>query len=210
MDIKFNEKIEKVLAQYHQRMEAESLLMQSLPLEEGMKRRNEFLLSVGVETAIFLNSLIKSAKPPLILEIGTSYGYSTIWLAEAAQSFGGKVISLENDSVKASYAREMLENAGLTNIVEIIEGDALTFLEKTKLNFDFVLLDIWKELYMPCFDLFFPKLNKGAWVISDNMIFPPHSKPEMDIYRNHLHQKDTFDSILLPIGSGIEISKLRF
>lgn len=204
-----NKKTENVIVEYHQRIKDEEILMKSLPLEEGMKRRDEFLLSVGEETAIFLNHLVKAAQPKTVLEIGTSYGYSTIWLAEAVQTYGGKIISLEMDAEKVKYAQAELLKAGLENEAEIVVGDALEFLKNTKLKFDFVLLDLWKELYIPSFDLFFSKLNPNAYVISDNMLLPPHSRAEMDIYRNHLKNTNAFDSVLLPIGSGIEISKLK-
>ncbi len=202
-------KIASVLAQYHLRMIEEAALMQSLSLQEGMKKRDDFLLSVGQETAVFLNTLVKSAKPSIILEIGTSYGYSTIWLAEAAKNIGAKVISLENDAKKADFAKQKLAEAGLGDVVEIMVADAIEFLQNTNLKFDFILLDLWKEMYIPCFDLFYPKLNNGAWVISDNMIFPTHSKPEMDIFRQHLRDTNAFDTILMPIGSGIEVSFFR-
>ncbi len=204
-----NQKIKTIIEEYQWRIQEENVLMQSLSITEGMSRRDEFLLSVGEEVAVFLNSLVKSAKPMLILEIGTSYGFSTIWLAEAAQTYGGKIISLENDSQKAAFAQQKLREAELDEVVEIIVGDALVFLQQTPLCFDFVLLDLWKELYIPSFDLFYQKLNPGAFVISDNMIFPPHSRAEMDVYRNHLKKTNAFDTVLLPLGSGIEISKKR-
>lgn len=207
--MKLSKQTELVLAQYHQRMKEENRLMQSLPLEEGMRRRDEFLLSVGEETAMLLYSLVKASKPQSILEIGTSYGYSTLWLAEAANAYGGHVISLEMDTAKAEYAREKMQEAELADRVEFIVGDALDYLATTAQMFDFVLVDLWKELYIPSFDLFFPKLNPGAYVISDNMLFPPHSKPDMDVYRKHLADTQAFDTVLLPIGSGIEISKRR-
>ena len=106
--LKFDSKIEAVLDQYHKRIEAETALQKSLPMAEGMKRRDEFLLSVGLETAVFLNTLAKSAQSKVILEVGTSYGYSTIWLAEAARANGGKVITLENNPQKADYARQQI------------------------------------------------------------------------------------------------------
>ena len=65
--ISFDTKIETVIKTYHQRIETETILMKSLPLKEGMKRRDEFLLSVGLETAIFINTLIKSAQSKIIL-----------------------------------------------------------------------------------------------------------------------------------------------
>lgn len=201
--------IKKILEEYAVRIETENALMKALPIEEGMKRRDEFLLSVGEETAVFLNNLVKATKPKTVLEIGTSYGYSTIWLAEAAQSYGGKVISLENDAKKADFAQQKIKEAGLEDAVDFVIGDALEYLKNTSETFDFVLLDLWKELYIPCFDSFFPKLNGGAYVISDNMLFPPNHRAEMTIYRNHLKNTNAFDSVLLPIGSGIEVSYFR-
>ncbi len=59
--IKFDTKIEAVLEKYHKRIESEDLIMQSLPIEKGMSMRDEFLLSVGLETAVFINNLAKSA-----------------------------------------------------------------------------------------------------------------------------------------------------
>ena len=153
--LKFDSKIEAVLDQYHKRIEAETALQKSLPMAEGMKRRDEFLLSVGLETAVFLNTLAKSAQSKVILEVGTSYGYSTIWLAEAARANGGKVITLENNPQKADYARQQIEKAGLSDFVDFKIGDALDSITQITEGVDFVLLDIWKELYVPCFNLFF-------------------------------------------------------
>ena len=207
--IKFDTKIDAVLEKYHKRIESEALIMQSLPMEKGMARRDEFLLSVGLETAIFINNLAKAAKSKTILEVGMSYGYSTIWLAEAARANGGRVISLENSAQKAEYARQQIEAAALSDFVDIRLGDALESLSAASETYDFVLLDIWKELYVPCFDLFFPKLNKGAWVIGDNMIFPPNAHLEVSAYRNRIKEIQAFDTVLLPIGSGVETSFYR-
>lgn len=207
--IHLDKKVESVLEAYHQRIAQEDALMKSLPISEGMKRRDEFLLSVGVETGIFLNTFIKSAKPKIILEVGTSYGYSTVWLAEAAKTYSGHVITLEISPEKAQYAQTQIEEAGLSDYVSFKIGDALHLIDQFTEGVDFVLLDIWKELYTPCFDLFYPKLNKGAWIFADNMLFPPSSRPEAEVYRKRVKETNAFDSVLLPIGSGIEMSSLR-
>ncbi len=204
--MKFDNKIESVLAEYHKRIEAEDALVQSLSHEERNARLDEFLLPVGEEVGIFINSLAKAAKSKTILEIGTSYGYSTIWLAEAAKATGGKVITLEISAEKADYARQKTEEAGLSEFVKFRVGDALETITNATETFDFVLVDVWKELYLPCFNLFFPKLKKGSWVLADNMIFPPHSLPETTAYRNRVRETKAFDTVLMPIGSGIEVS----
>jgi predicted O-methyltransferase YrrM len=106
-------------------------------------------------------------------------------------------------------SRQKIEEAGLSEFVEFRVGDAIKSISNATETFDFVLVDVWKELYLPCFDLFFPKLKKGAWVLADNMIFPPHAVPEATIYRNRVRETQAFDTVLLPIGSGIEVSLLK-
>jgi predicted O-methyltransferase YrrM len=204
--IYFDEKVQQVLMQYQQRMEAENSRMQSLSLEEGFKLRNELLLPVGEDTAVFLHTLIKSSKAKTILEIGTSYGYSTLWLAEAARLNNAKLITLESDKTKAAYAKQKINEAGLADYVDFRVGDAMESIIRATETFDFVLVDLWKDLYVSCLDLFLPKLNKGAWVIADNMIYPPQDNKATAAYRSRIQETKAFDTVLLPIGSGIEVS----
>lgn len=207
--IKFDNKIESVLTRYHNRIEEEKTLAESLSFEERNERIDEFLLPVGEATGIFLNEMVKSSQSKTILELGTSYGYSTVWLAEAARANAGKVITMEKSEEKARYAQEQIKEAGLTEYVEFRIGNALEYLAAATEIFDFVLLDIWKELYVPCFDLFYPKLNKAAWIAADNMLYPPQHHTEATAYRNRVKETNAFDTILIPLGSGIELSKLK-
>ena len=119
------------------------------------------------------------------------------------------MISLEISSEKAAYAKAKVKEAGLSEFVEFRVGDALETIKNAIETFDFVLVDVWKELYLPCFELFFPKLEMGAWILADNMIFPPHSLPEATAYRNRIRETNVFDTVLMPIGSGIEVSFLK-
>jgi predicted O-methyltransferase YrrM len=205
--IKFEDKIENVLSLYHQRMNDEQQLVSSLSHTEIMHRRDEMLLPVGAETGMFLNMLAKSAKSKTILEIGTSYGYSAVWLAEAARANGGCVITLEMSGGKTAYAKTKIEEAGLTDFVDFKIGDALELIRAETGTFDFVLLDLWKELYVSCFDLFVKKLDKGAWVVADNMIYPPQDAKETAAYKKKVVGSKMFNTMLLPIGSGIEVSQ---
>lgn len=100
--------VSNVLAEYETRMEAERQLIQSMEFSQMRARRNEFLLPVGPDTAQLLHSLIRSAKSRSILELGTSYGYSTLWLADAARHTDGRVVSLELAGYKAEHARSAL------------------------------------------------------------------------------------------------------
>ena len=199
--------IETVLRQYDQRAADEMKQMQELPPGEFAKRIDEFLLAVGPATGQLMNLLIKEAKARTILELGTSHGYSTVWLAEAARTTGGKVITLEIHTGKQQYARQALSKAGLADFVEFKLGDARESIAALAGPIDFVLLDLWKDLYIPCFDLFYPKLGSGAMVVADNMIFPEFSRREAEDYRTHVRTKGDLQSVLLPVGSGIEVSR---
>ncbi len=204
-----DDRIQSLLADYHSRAEAEWKLMNELPRDQVMSKRDDFLLSVGERSGALLNILVKELKAKTILELGTSYGYSTVWLAEAAKETGGRVVTLELSAKKSEHAKAQLSKVGLDAVVDFRVGDALEILKEVQGPIDFVLVDLWKDLYIPCFDLFVPKLGAGAIVAADNMIEPPMSRPEAEAYRAHVRASGAFDSVLLPVGSGIELSRLR-
>jgi predicted O-methyltransferase YrrM len=203
-----DEAVSRVLEEYELRAKVESGVMQSAGPRNMHARRDEFLLPIGPDTGRVLSILIKSAEARSILELGTSYGYSTVWLAEAARHTNGKVTSLELADYKARYARDALARAGLADTVEIHVGNALELLPTLPGPFDFVLIDLWKDLYVTCLDLIYPKLAPGAFVAADNMIYPEFVRPDAAAYQGRIRQLE-FDSILLPIGSGIELSRRR-
>lgn len=199
--------IATVLREYEQRATAEMRRMQQMPPADMLKHIDEFLLPVGPATGELMNILIKETKAKTILELGTSYGYSTVWLAEAARATGGKVITLDVHAGKQEYARSALSKAGLASLVEFKLGDARESIAALTEPIDFVLLDIWKDLYIPCFDLFYPKLSPGALVVADNMLFPEFSRKDAEAYRHHARAKADIQSMLLTVGSGIELSR---
>jgi predicted O-methyltransferase YrrM len=199
--------VEAVIGEYEERERAENLLKSEIGFQEDHSRRDEFLLSVGRSSAQLLSILAKSLKPKTILEVGGSYGYSTVWLAEAAQSVGGRLITIEIHPQKQEYAREKIAKAGLSDSVEFQLGDAPAIIPGLQGPFDFVLLDLWKELYIVCFDLIYPKLSPGALVVADNMLYPPRTRPEASLYREHVRIKPDIDSVLLPVGGGLEVSR---
>ena len=202
-----DEAIESILAEYEKRGAAEFKLQAQIGEEQWLGRRDEFLIAVGRETGMLLNIIAKGAKARNILELGTSYGYSTVWLAEAARKTGGKVISLEIRANKQEYARAMLSKAGLSVHVEFRLGDARETIASLAGPFDFVLLDLWKDLYIPCFNLFYPKLSVGGFVAADNMLRPEAYRASALAYRKHARSKPKIDTVLLPVGSGVELSR---
>jgi predicted O-methyltransferase YrrM len=203
MDSKFQE----LLAHYHARMVDEDRLMKSDPASFS-KRRDEFLLAVGPEVGQLLHALIIGRGAKRILELGTSYGYSTAFLADAARRTGGRVYTMDLAADKQRYARTRLEQAGLEAPVEWMLGDATQLLKSLEGPFDFVLLDLWKNLYVPCLELFYGKLAQNAVIVADNMLFPEMVRADAEAYRAAVTRKGNLQSVLLPIGNGIELSCL--
>jgi predicted O-methyltransferase YrrM len=193
-------KVEQILAEYDERAVAERKLW-------GQSNRDDLLLRVGPETGQLLNILAKGAGARSFLELGTSYGYSTVWLAEAARETNGRVITIDVAAKKQDYARDMLERAGLVDFVEFRVGDALQVLRELEAPFDFVLVDLWKDLYTACFDLFYPKLAPGALIIADNMLRPESARTDAQVYRANARAHKGIESVLLSVGSGIELSR---
>jgi predicted O-methyltransferase YrrM len=202
-----DERIERLLEAYEERIEAEEPVKGELVAGRDESLRDTLLLAVGRDTGRLLNALVKGAGATLILELGTSFGYSTVWLAEAARETGGTVVSIETHPVKRDYALEQLTSVGLDSIVDLRLGDAVELLHTLDGPFDFVLLDLWKELYVSCFDLMLPRLADGALIVADNMILPEIFHEDAEAYRRHVRATGRFDSILLPIDEGLEISR---
>jgi len=198
-----------VIEDYEARAEREDELWNKLSEEELRRRLDEFLLPVGRAAATLMSLIIRGGELRRILEVGSSYGYSTTWLAAAARAVGGKVRSLELRPAKAEYARAQLGRAGLTDYVEFHVGDALATLAQLAGPFDFVLIDLWKDLYVPVFDLLHPKLAAGAIIVADNMLEPPGARVHAEAYRERLRAAPGMSSVLLAVGNGLEVSRYR-
>jgi len=201
-----DEKILAVLALYDARLADERRARAENPaIMQDIGWRDTQLLTVGEEVGQLVNIIAKSLEAPRILEIGTSYGYSGIWLAEAARATGGRLTTLELHAYKADHAREMADRAGLADYVDFLVGDAVASIESLPGTFDLILLDLWKDMYVPCLEAFYPRLSPGAIIIADNMIFP--GGPDVARYGRAVRAKPGMTSVLLPVGQGIEISR---
>jgi predicted O-methyltransferase YrrM len=201
--------VSAVLADYEARAEREEALWDTLGPEEAERRIDEMLLPVGRATGTLLNLLAREAGARRILEVGSSFGYSTVWLADAARAVHGKVISLELKREKTEYATAQLARAGLADFVEFRVADALESLAALAGPFDLVLIDLWKNLYVPVFELLHPKLAPGALVVADNMIEPASARPHAQAYRHAVQAARDMTSVLLPVGNGIELSRYQ-
>lgn len=197
-------KAQAVFADYEARATADLARMKDLG-PAGYAIRDEFLLPVGADAGRLLHALILGAKPRTIVEVGTSYGYSTLFLADAAKAIGAQVISLEIADYKQAFAADMMARAGLSDVVEFRCGDAVALLSGIE-AMDFVLLDLWKDLYIPCLHAMLPQLAQGAMVVADNMLSPEIERAQADAYRAEVAAIHGMRSVLLPVGSGMELS----
>jgi len=196
----------EVFARYADRHQRELDATRDLPTGAFGARRDEFLLPVGAEVGAFLRALAIGRRPARILELGTSYGYSTLFLADAARECGAKLVTVDLDASKQDYARQQLERAGLAEHVEFRCGDAIEVIEADAGEFGLVLLDIWKDLYLPCFEALYPKLADEGVIVSDNMIYPEGARGAVRALRQAIRAKSDLQTVLLPLGSGIELT----
>lgn len=134
-----------------------------------------FHLAVSRETGAMLYMLARSTQARSIVEFGTSFGISTLHLAAALKdNGGGRLIGTEFEPSKVAQARKNLDAAGLSDLVEIREGDALqTLAHDLPKTVDFVLLDGAKPLYVKVLELLEPRLREGALLLADNANWCP-------------------------------------
>jgi predicted O-methyltransferase YrrM len=197
--------LQAVLSRLHARMAAEERLRATLSPQAFAERRPELMLAIGEESGKLLHLLVLAAGATRILEIGTSVGYSTLWLADAVRQTGGRVTTLDASADKHRQAREHLHAAGLLASVDFVTAQAPACIEALPGPFDAVLLDCERHDYRPCFEAFAPKLAPGALVVADNMTVPP--SPHAPAYQAHVRGLPGWDSVLVPIGNGIELSR---
>ena len=200
-----NPAVAEIFAAY-QRRDAEERARSATLVGSFLAHRDEFLLPVGPEVGWFLHSLILARRPSRILELGTSYVYSTLFLADAARQVGATLITMDLADYKQAEARANIERAGLADFVDFRLGDAVALINADPGPFDLVLLDIWKDLYVPCLEAFYPKLSDEGIVAADNMIEPAAARADVRKYRAAVRALPDMQSALLPIGSGIELS----
>lgn len=169
------------------------------------------MLAITRDTGIFYNTLLKIQKPKKILEIGTSFGYSTLWFASAIGK-KSKIITVEKNPKKIKFAKKNFQKAGVSDMIEIKEGIAKDILiqlgksKRTKESFDFIFIDADKEVYPFYFDICLPMLKKGGIIAADNIIFPRKFKKHIKKYLEHINEIKDIQSITIPIGNGQEIS----
>ncbi|SNY64835.1 O-methyltransferase [Paractinoplanes atraurantiacus] len=178
-----------------------------LPSGASAQQRADALASaympVSTQGGRLLYSLARSARPQTIVEFGTSYGISTLYLAAAVLDNGaGRVVTTELSAAKVAAARANLAEAGVAPLVDVLAGDARQTLSTIDERIGLVLLDGWKDLYLPVLRLLEPRLAPGALVIGDDSSFAT-VQPYLDYVRD---PANGYLSVNFPVEDGMELS----
>lgn len=134
--------------------------------------RNQRYLNVRQEDGRLLRVLTEAIGARQVIELGTSTGYSGIWIALALRSTGGRLTTYEIDADRAAVARENFKRAGLQDLVTIVVGDAHVEVKKVTQTLDLIFIDADKEGYLDYLQQLEPKLRPGGLVVADNMQVP--------------------------------------
>ena len=158
--------------------------MSSATAQERADALSDVYMPVTPEAGRLLYALVRATRPGTIVEFGMSLGLSGLHLASAVKDNGtGRVVTTEMSAAKIATAKQNFADAGLAEVITVLEGDALQTLTDLDGPVDFVLLDGWKEFYLPVIQLLEPRLSPGALVVADNTNMPD-TQPYLDHVRN--------------------------
>jgi len=173
--------------------------------QERADALSEIYMPVTPDAGRLLYALVRSSRPSTIVEFGMSLGISAIHLASAVRDNGaGRVVTTELSAAKVATAKRTFAETGLADLITVLEGDALTTLLAVDGPIQFVLLDGWKELYLPVTKLLEPKLSPGALIVADNTSMDD-TRPYLDHVRD---PANGYVSVNFPVreGDSMEIS----
>lgn len=157
---------------------------QPMTAQQRADAMSEFYIPVTPEAGRLLYSLVRATRPATVVEFGMSFGISAVHLAAAVRDNGsGRVVTTELSETKIAAAKKTFAETGLDDVITILHGDALTTLADLPGPVDFVLLDGWKDLYLPVLELLEPRLSPGVLVVADNTS-AADTQPYLDRVRN--------------------------
>lgn len=172
--------------------------------EKSHRYMADKLVALEPAKAEFCHLMCRALRARRVVEVGTSYGVSTLYLADAVRANGGGVvIGTEHEPAKAAAARANFDEAGLSGFIDLREGDLRETLKVIEGPVDFVLMDIWTEMARPAIELVAPHLRPGAVIVADNTTQVRHAYGQffefVDDPTNGLR------SLTLPFAGGLEM-----
>ncbi|MEN3337546.1 MAG: hypothetical protein V7647_1222 [Acidobacteriota bacterium] len=172
-----------------------------------IKAKDKGLLAVSEEDGRFLRLMIASSRAKHALEIGGASGYSAIWIGLGLRETGGHLVTIEYDPVRAKELAENIRRAGLSDVVQVVAGDAFQQIPKVAGTFDFVFLDAWKKDYKRFLDMVSPRLDKHGLFLAHNVV---NKKSEMGDFLDAIQTQTAFwTTIVSPSGEGMSVSYKR-
>ena len=163
--------------------------------------------NIEPESALFLSMQIRIQQSKKILEIGTSTGYSTLWLADAAQVTNARITTLEIDEARTLQAKAYAQELQVDDVIDFWVGDALNFLENCQEKYDFILLDAERDAYLNYWVyLQNIMIHRGGVLIVDNVI--SHAAEVKD-FICEVKKDQRFMTTTLPIGAGLFVVTFR-
>lgn len=174
-------------------------------LLDGRPFWRDKLVALDADKARFCYNLCRALNARRIVEAGTSFGVSTLYLAAAVRdNGGGVVIGTEYESSKVIAARQRFTETGLSAYIDLREGDIRQTLQNIEGPVDFLLLDIWTPLARPTLELVAPRMRAGAVVIADNTVM---CRREYGDFFSYLGSTaNGFTTMTLPFDGGLEMS----
>jgi caffeoyl-CoA O-methyltransferase len=172
-----------------------------------IRARDTGQLAVSEEDGRFLRLMVATKGVKHALEIGGASGYSAIWIGLGLRETGGKLVTIEYDPTRAKELAANIQRAGLSDIVQVIPGDAFEQIPKVSGTFDFVFLDAWKKDYKRFLDLVFPRLDKGGLFLAHNVV---NKRSEMGDFLDAIQKNPALlTTIVSPSGEGMSVSLKR-
>jgi caffeoyl-CoA O-methyltransferase len=164
-------------------------------------------LAVSEEDGRFLRLLVVTRGAKRALEIGAASGYSAIWMGLGMRETGGTLVTIEYDKARAAQAAANIKKAGLSDVVQVVAGDAFAEIPKVPGTFDFVFCDAWKRDYQKFFAMVFPRMDKGGLFLGHNVL---NKRDEMEDFLKTIHTSPSvLTSIVAPSGEGMSITLKR-
>lgn len=172
-----------------------------------IKSRDPGQLAVSEEDGRFLRVMVAATGARHVLEIGGASGYSAIWMAMGLRDTGGRLVTIEYDPARAKELAANIQRAGMSDIVQVVAGDAFQQIPRIAGSFDLVFLDAWKKDYRRFFDLVYPRLNKGGLFLAHNVV---NKRSEMGDFLDAIQKRPgLWTTIVSPSGEGMSVSLKR-
>lgn len=171
----------------------------------GLEETQKQFWNIPRKTGVLLNTFVKMMNAQNVLEIGTSNGYSGLWLAKALKQTGGRLTTIEFYEKRQSVAIENFKTCGVFDIIRPIQGSACKIIESFDENekFDFVFIDANKKEYIEYFNLVDKMLKPKGVILADNIL--SHYEKVED-YVNSLFDNENYQSQILELGAGMMLS----